>query len=310
MDDPRHAFIESLILDESYVLAFDGYIFLCGGKVDASADPPVSIREALLREFIRRDAFKARVRLADGIDRWSFDGHYTDLLEFESHIAELSAAIILVLESPGALAELGIFASFDQFRDKLILVMSNHHYEEKSFIRLGPVKFLEDNLGNQAECFPWMSRDIGLPRYDGAAVAEMQGEIFESVSRRVSDLTRDSKFDPAIWLHVALLVCEVIGLFGALTIGEIKEFLERLGVRKTQAQVKKVLFMLELMEMLRVVARSSQRFYVSLIDRELVRWKVEQGVFDRGKIAYGVANFYEKTDKRRFRVIQEVRGAR
>jgi len=95
-----------------------------------------------------------------------------------------------------------------------------------------------------------------------------------------------------------------------LTIGEIKEFLERLGVRKTQAQVKKVLFMLELMEMLRVVARSSQRFYVSLIDRELVRWKVEQGVFDRGKIAYGVANFYEKTDKRRFRVIQEVRGAR
>jgi len=310
MEDPRHAFVEMVNLNESHVLAFDGYIFLCGGKVDANVDPPVSVREALMREFSRHDALKERVRLAEGIDKWSFEGHYTDLLEFESHIAELSAAIVLVLESPGSLAELGIFSSFDQFRDKLILVMSSLHYEEDSFIKLGPVKFLEDNLGNQAECFPWMSKEFGLARYDAMAVAEMQGEIFESVNRRIENLTKDDKFDAAIWLHIALLVCEVIGLFGALTVGEIRDFLEKLGVNKAQAQVRKILFMLEQMSMLRVVARSSQRFYVSLIDRDLVRWKVGKGSLDRGKIAFNVISFYERTDKRRFRVIQEARALR
>lgn len=309
MDDPRHTFIAAAKLNETLVLGFDGFIFLCGGKIDAKSEPPASVREALLRQFARHRHLDDRLRLAESIGDWYFDGHYTDLLEFEDHMAQLSAAIVLVLESEGSLAELGIFSSFDHFRDKLIVVMSTHHYNQKSFVRLGPIKFLEDNLDNQSECFPWISTELGNPRYDGAAVDKLQVEMFESIRDRIKILSGDEQFDRSKWLHSSLLICDLISLFGALTVGEVKEFLRELGLDRTQGQLRKTLFMLERIGMLCVVARSSQRFYVSLVKRDLVRWRLAGGILDREKVAYSVLSFYEKSDKRRFRAIQDARSA-
>lgn len=151
--------------------------------------------------------------------------------------------------------------------------------------------------------------DLGQPRYDGAAVDRLQVEIFESIRDRIRILSGDEKFDGSKWLHSSLLICDLISLFGALTIGEVKEFLLGLGVDRTQGQLRKTLFMLERIGMLRAVARSSQRFYVSLVERDLVRWRLAGGSVDREKVAYGVLSFYEKSDKRRFRAIQDARSA-
>jgi hypothetical protein len=54
----------------------------------------------------------------------------------------LSGAILLFAESAGSLAELGAFAALKTVAPSLIAVLSDYYYEQSSFIRNGPVKYL------------------------------------------------------------------------------------------------------------------------------------------------------------------------
>lgn len=50
-----------------------------------------------------------QITLAEEFKDWIHDSVYKDLLDFENDIAHISSLIVIVLESPGALAELGLF---------------------------------------------------------------------------------------------------------------------------------------------------------------------------------------------------------
>lgn len=308
MTDPRNEFLERVSLSESSLLPFDGFIFLCGGRVDATETLPASARDALRREIAKHAQLERRVRLAEDYKEWSFDGYYTDLLEFESHIAQLSAAIVLVLEAPGVLTELGLFSALDHFQSKLIVFISNHHYAENSFIRLGPIKFLEDTIGNKAECFPWIRSQFGRETTDHAFLQQAQSELLQSLKDRLQPVQIGHQIDINDWLHQALLMCEIIGLMSALTVTEIRDYLQVLGVDVALGQVRKTLFILEKMDLIAVAARSNQRFYVSTEDREFVRWKRRDEVLDKAKVRFNIIRYYEESDKKRFRALQHVRG--
>lgn len=69
-----------------------------------------------------------------------------DLLSFEEFLAEVSDAIILFVESPGAFCELGAFAYADAlFSDKLFIVMDEKYRDSQSFISTGPVLKAKEN---------------------------------------------------------------------------------------------------------------------------------------------------------------------
>ncbi|MCK4644026.1 retron St85 family effector protein [bacterium] len=72
-----------------------------------------------------------------------------DLLNFENQLAELIDIVIIVLESPGAIAELGAFANHEILNKKLIVVVSREHIRDKSFIIKGPIRYLKKNKLNQ-----------------------------------------------------------------------------------------------------------------------------------------------------------------
>jgi hypothetical protein len=309
MTDPRIDFIERVSLSESSLLPFDGFIFLCGGKVDASEAFPVSARDALRREIVKHKNLEDRVRLAEDYKDWSSEGFYTDLLEFESHIAQLSAAIVLMLEAPGALAELGMFSALDHFQSKLIVFMSDHHYAESSFVRLGPVKFLEDSLGNAAECFPWVKMEFGRETVNKDQFASLQSEFLQSLRDRLKPVAGAQQIEMKNWLHQALVICELLGVMSALTVTEIRDYLHALGIEQQQGQVRKTLFILEKMSMVAMVARSNQRFYISTEDREFIKWKSKGETIDKGKSRFNTIEFYKANDKKRFRALQQVRSA-
>jgi hypothetical protein len=69
---------------------------------------PVSIRDAMFRELAKDSAVEKRIRVAEHYKDWSHDSIYQDLVSFERHLAELSSVIVLVLESSGSIAELGL----------------------------------------------------------------------------------------------------------------------------------------------------------------------------------------------------------
>ena len=60
-------------------------------------------------------------------------------------LAKSVHAIVIILESPGAIAELGSFANHKELRDRLVVVIDEKYRKAKSFIILGPVRYIKKN---------------------------------------------------------------------------------------------------------------------------------------------------------------------
>ena len=308
MIDPREALKALVSPSESHIRPFSGFIFLCGGPLDGVSQNPVSVRDAIFRELTKDDDLAARVRLAEDYKDWSHDGIYTDLVTFEDHIAQLSDLIVLVLESAGSLTELGLFTAIENYRHKLAVFISNYHYKQDSYVRLGPIKFLEDTIGNKAECHPWIKVEFNRPSLDVDELVRIQNEFADAVKDRLGKASAEKLFDKETWLHQALMVCEFIWLMSALTVSEIQDFLRWAGVELAQHNVRQMLFLLNRIGLIAIVERSTQRFYVSTSDRSFVKWKSIDEIFDPVRFRFDVLSYYKATDRKRHRALQSARS--
>ena len=118
-------------------------VFLVG----ASQESSTSIRESIRKELIGRryrnwlDVYYPE-ELFEELIR---SGDHFDLLNLENLLAESVHAVVIILESPGAIAELGSFANHKKLRDRLIVVIDEKYRKANSFIILGPVRYLKKN---------------------------------------------------------------------------------------------------------------------------------------------------------------------
>lgn len=305
------ALLSTLInLDESRMKPFRGFIFLCGGKVDALSHQPVSVRDAICRELVKYSEINNRVRLAEDFKDWSHDGIYRELASFERHLAELSSLIVLVLESPGSLAELGLFSVVEEFQEKLLVFMETEHYRAESFIRLGPIDFLEKIKRNQAHCHRWSRTEGQRLVFVPELAAALQPELAEAIQSRLLGAERETNFDSARWLHVALLICDLANLFAALTIRELRELLRVLNIHRSESDLRQTLYVLELAGFIRMEPKGDQRFYVAADNDLFLHLQLSDRSIDLDRFRLDVLQDYERSDKKRFRAIQDVRRAR
>lgn len=280
---------------------------MCGGPTDVRSPHPVSIRDAIYRELVRDDALERRIRIAEHYKDWSHESIYRDLVSFERHLAELSSVIVLVLESPGSIAELGLFSIVDEFQSKLLVFIETEHYKSSSFIKLGPVDFLEKIHNNSAECHRWTVEVDRRPSFDPKTAQDLQPELAEAVLKRAIKLTPEHIFRQKSWLDTALLLCDFLNLCSALTLREIRGLLEMLGNPKTESELKQVLFILERVGLIAVEPKGDQRFYVGIVDKLFYYFQIREGTLDFSRFRSDQLAEYAKTDKKRFRAIQEAR---
>lgn len=295
-------------LSASRLKPYQGFIFLCGGPTDIRSTQPLSIRDAIHRELVKQREVEGRIRVAEHYKDWSHDAIYRDLVSFERHIAELSSVIVLVLESPGSIAELGLFSVIDEFQRKLLIFVETDHYQSASFIKLGPIDYLEKVHNNVAECHRWSRGKGRLAVFDASAAAQLQPELAEAVRVRAKTPTPERSFDAANWLDGALLVCDLLGLYSALTLREIRQLLERIGCARSESDVRQLVFLLERVGLLAMEPKGDQRFYVGIDERQHVRLSFLDQHFDAMRFRSDLLAHYEKEDKKRFRAIQEVRS--
>lgn len=122
-------------------------VFLAGG----SAVPGKSIRSLVREELKGRpyvrgfDVLYPEELFAELLSKKS--GH--DLLSLENMLAESSHAVIIIVESPGSIAELGAFVNSEVLPSKLVVIVNKKHRNDKSFIMLGPVAQLR-NIRHEA----------------------------------------------------------------------------------------------------------------------------------------------------------------
>jgi hypothetical protein len=118
------------------------FIFLCGRQ---KMNPTDTTNRDLVKEYFKsnKDVFCI---FAEKL--WIDDSKKAlDLLSFEDLIAELSDAIILFIESPGTICELGAFAFAEKhLLEKLIIVADKNRKDDPSFINLGPIRKARENL--------------------------------------------------------------------------------------------------------------------------------------------------------------------
>ena len=84
-----------------------------------------------------------------------------DLLSLENLLAKSIHVFIICLESDGAIAELGAFTNHDVLSKKLIVVIDEKYRKQRSFIRNGPIRYLElKRKPNPVLWFNYQNKDI------------------------------------------------------------------------------------------------------------------------------------------------------
>ena len=122
------------------ILLSKHHIFLCGGPVDVTKTIPPSFRDRFIGYAAKNDSHRHihdALICAENFKDYFKEDRYTDLLVFEDEIANLSTLVLIFLESPGSLVELGIFCTKPNFYKKLVIVAPQKEIqEEDSFIFL------------------------------------------------------------------------------------------------------------------------------------------------------------------------------
>lgn len=75
-------------------------------------------------------------------DKYSYRKLGTDLQTLEARFAHDVDFTLLILESPGSIAELGAFSLLPAIRSRLVVLLSERFYRAESYIARGPLSFL------------------------------------------------------------------------------------------------------------------------------------------------------------------------
>ena len=137
------------IHDEVYRKFYDykTTIFLCG----AGSKSPESVRQQIDRELTTRrysymyDMFYPE----DLFGELLFGPNHHDLMTLENILADSVDSIVIAVESYGAVAELGTFASNPQLRIKLVCIVDKKYKKDKSFINYGPLRLIRSTHEGQ-----------------------------------------------------------------------------------------------------------------------------------------------------------------
>jgi hypothetical protein len=115
-------------------------IFLCGGRSATALSSRDKIRDEIhsLRSKYNYKVFYPEVLFVNLLH-----GHTRrDLLSLENLLADSVHAVVLIVESAGALVELGAFSNHEKLARKLVVVVDKIYERDRSFVNLGPIRLL------------------------------------------------------------------------------------------------------------------------------------------------------------------------
>lgn len=139
------------IIQKIYMEIFCGFnrqyiiVFLCGG---ASSKRKKSLRDRtrVLLEEERKKRWQLPFKVfypEDLLIEMLNKTKDADLLSYEQFLADNSHIISIICESAGSLVELGAFTNNQYTVNKVIAAIDKKRSKDKSFIMLGPIKYLK-----------------------------------------------------------------------------------------------------------------------------------------------------------------------
>jgi hypothetical protein len=269
-------YAEDLDAENIHVQVPTHVIFLCGGPVSSLSErAPLSLRDAFYKILDNPILRKRELILAEEITaQLAIFDKYKNILEFETDLAQIVELIILFCESEGSLAELGAFAVINEIAQRLFVIVREKHWEALSFIRLGPLRLIENEHGRDS-IYVIDDDDIGIRGGSASAVNPdtLKDRLLSPLTVRLERPREPTTFDATRSGHVIKLVVGLVQEYGALEITEIGTLLKNLQVTgATGEKIQRYLFCAENVGWLKRVARGSVDYFVAVATRAIAKF--------------------------------------
>jgi hypothetical protein len=305
-------FTESVDPTKLRVVNFPAFIFFCGGSIPHNSSPKgpfISVRHYIL-EYLKREhpEIANKIVLAETITDWFRGGFYKDLLTFEKDLAGLASAIVLFVESPGAIAELGVFSCIGEINEKLLVFVHEDHYNnEDSFIKLGPITYLEDTLNNPIYVYACKTYEKDGEYYiEEKSIKKESSDISKEIIAKVSNQPKGTKFDSNIPGHLILFISDLINIMRVIIIKDVIQVLRGFGLNIDRSDVQKYIFILRKMGLVVERPRGRNRYYVASRDDAFIEYGFRSGAYankrDRWKFLF--YEWYEEVDERKKDILE------
>ncbi len=287
--DPREEYLRSVELTRSRIQYSPPIVFLFGGSTEGN--PPQSVRGQLYNYLLvnKPSVFSCLV-MPENFPDWLNDSVYPDLLTFEEDLAQTSTLVIIAVESPGSIAELGAFSVNDDLKNKVVILMSDHHHDQKSFITLGPVRQLKEL---NVYTFPYdpLNAVATINPHLPAVANALEEAIENSDKSQLFSNKRDG--------HVALLIYELVRIFHVLKIEEIRGYLKLLAAPRKRKVVQRLLFLLQKLDLVKKRRYLNLDYYFTEKTEQRLQFTVSAGAapFDPLAASLGTSDFYRQSAK-------------
>ena len=293
--DPREGYVSNISLEKSSIQLDPPIVFLFGGEVGDIKSPATSIRRCLLDYISTNDPHLfERLVVPEEFEDWLHDSAYPDLLTFESDLAQTSALVVIALESPGAIAELGSFSVNLALKKKTVVIISDFHFRQKSFIRLGPMRQI---LENNIYAYPYdHNNPVG-------SIDDYLEDIVRNIKLNIDSSNSSEAFDRENNGHIAMLIYELVSIFKAITFNEIKSYLKIMLVNANTTIIKRLIFLLAKLDLVVCKRMGKIDYYLPLKTEERLTLSGfdKQRSFQRTSVIIGTASYYESSTKEKFR---------
>lgn len=253
--DPRVSLLASLDIHACRIEFSDApIVLLCGGLVQNRTDSVPGVRS--LRHAISNCRTDFEIFRPEEITSWHADSVFRDLMSFERELASICSLVVIILESEGALVELGAFSQLSEMSDKIIAIRSNQYVDHTSFINLGILRFIFEKNKSSVKSYPW---DIKNP---ATISSEVTQDVTSDIQEELAKQPKSQLFKVQQNSHVIVVICELIRLFVALKENEILEYLEEIGITTTKDILRGQLFLLSEFRILIKQVYSDALFYI------------------------------------------------
>jgi hypothetical protein len=303
-------FVEDLDVTQLHVQAPTGIVFLCGGpmtRMDKFHEVrPQSMRDAFYRITTHPALGGRDIVMAEDFTKLSvFSAHYTDILEFESDLAQITELIILFCESAGSFAELGAFATVSEIAERLLVILRDHYADANSFITLGPIT----NLRNNHPYSVFITEDAVLNivnnSHEEIDLAALKSSLDQPLQLRMQKIQEPTTFKPDRAGHIIKLVVGLIQDYGALKIDELQSILLHLGVPQEGRRLRAFLLCAETVGWVKHEEKGFSKYFVALPGADAVTFTLADDVKvkNRRRRRLLIREHWQKNDPPRFRAI-------
>lgn len=217
------------------------HIFVCGGEVDATKQVPPSFRDRFLSHTAtNHDEIHRSIVLAEGFKDYFKENAYPDLFVFENEIASIASLIMIFLESPGSLVELGMFCTIPNLHKKMVIVAPEKEvHPEDSFIYLGPLENIKRKDPRSVLVYPWP--DCNNSKYNKEHIED----ICETVLEKWTSSPKTIQFISSEPGHIAFLIAEIVRIGYPITISEIELAVLAVGLNIPDSMIHRLIYLLE-----------------------------------------------------------------